>query len=55
MLRVLLWFLAVALVACVAALAWAVTIAGEGWYLPAVAVFFCLPLPLWYFLTGRRH
>ncbi|MFF4259026.1 hypothetical protein ACFY1L_48410 [Streptomyces sp. NPDC001663] len=53
--RALLWTLTAALVVFVAALAWAVTIAGGGWYLLGAAVFFCVPLPLWYVLTNRRR
>lgn len=53
--RALLWGLTAVLLVFVAALAWAVTIAGGGWYLLGAAVFFCVPLPLWYILTERRR
>jgi hypothetical protein len=52
--RVLLWTLAAALLVFVAALAWAITIVGGGWYLLRAAVFFCVPLPLRCVLTDRR-
>ncbi|MCT9077297.1 hypothetical protein [Streptomyces fulvoviolaceus] len=50
----LLWIQAAALVLFAAALAWAVTLMGGGWYLLGGALFVCGPLPLWYFLTDRR-
>ena len=53
--RALLWVLASVLALFAMLLAWAVSIAGGGWYLLLAAGCFLLPLPLWYFLTDRRR
>jgi hypothetical protein len=49
------WVLTAALILCVAALVWAVTLAGGGWHLVWATASLCLPLPLWYLLTDRRR
>ncbi|MEU1408505.1 hypothetical protein ABZ471_40510 [Streptomyces sp. NPDC005728] len=53
--RGFLWILASALVLFTAALAWAVTTFGDGWYLLLAAFCYMVPLPLWYFLADRRR
>jgi uncharacterized protein (DUF58 family) len=53
--RSLRWALTAALALLVAALAWAVTLAGGGWHLLWTAALLCVPLPLLSFLTDRRR